>query len=744
MNPTTTRPPADWPEAGPIDLSLHDRPHESASLEWWYVHAHLQASTGAKYVVFAAFFRCLRRAEHAADEPTHFHALTYRITNLDSHAVITSSLLEDTVMGEMRDRLATAQDMPFMRRALIEQLDLGQIPLPDRLMRVRPQLPMDRLVLDMDGQRFEKLADGRYRLSLCEASPRARLVLDFELLVPVVRHGDDGVVRGVGAEEMFYYFCPRCEVTGTLELDGTHQLTGLGWYDHEFGYVPECRRKESENAKVGWNWIAMQLDTGWQITAYDLFDVRAGGDPVGHWLIAVDPDVKRHTVREFTFTPEAFWTSARTFTRWPTRWRLAIPELGIELCADAPLASEEFQTLLAPPAFWEGRVDLSGTQHGIAITGRGFVERHGLGVQSEIQGFLSDVGEETREQLRALLPTEPTAAHATRLVSRQGYEQPMDQADRARLGAILVAPVRHVVELGGKAWRSYALLACIDLVGGDSQQFMNWLVLPELVHTGSLIVDDVQDGSEVRRKGKAAHVVWGMPLAINAGTAAYFWGQHVIEHSALSAADKVKVYEIFFHTMRAAHAGQAFDIAGHHDLLDAVVRSGDGRALERRVRQTHLLKSAVPAGSLARIGVVLGGGSDAQQRALGGYFETLGVAFQIMDDILNLDGFEPGLKQTGEDLREAKVTFPVARAFSETSGAGRQALAALLRRPTRTESEVADGIALIRDSGALASSRTDAQAMVEDAWRTLSPHLVDSDVKVRLRALSWFLLDRHY
>lgn len=736
--------PSDWPPPGPINLTLHDPPHASASLEWWYVNAHLDTEGGARYAVFAAFFRCERKAERSHDEPTHFHAVTWRLVDLGTGEGVTASFLEDTVMGEMRHRLATAKDMPFMKRALIEQLDEGRIPLPDRLMRERPRLPMDRLAVDMDGQRFEKLDDGRYRLSLVDESRGVRVTLDLTLKAPVVRHGDDGVVRGVGAEEMFYYFCPRCDVTGTLTLDGARRVTGVGWYDHEFGFVPEERRGQSQDAKVGWNWIALQLGSGWQLSAYDLFDMRAGEGSVGHWLIAVDPEGERHVIRDFEFTPEAWWTSARTFTRWPVQWRLRVPALDLDVEVAAPFPGEEFQTLLAPPAFWEGRIDARGTQSGSPVTGQGFVERNGLGVQTDIRGFLSDVGRVTRTQLRELLPAELDPATAVKIVSRDGYEQPVAEADLPRLGEKMVAPVRHVVELGGKAWRSYALLACIDLVGGRSQRFMDWLVLPELVHTGSLIVDDVQDRSEVRRKGRPAHTLWGTALAINAGTAAYFWGQHVIERSDLSPVDKVRVYEIFFHTMRAAHAGQALDIAGHHDLLDTVVRSGDSDALERRVRQTHLLKSAVPAANLARIGAVLGGGTPAQERSLGAYFEALGVAFQIMDDVLNLDGFEPGLKDTGEDLREAKLTFPVAMALGRLSAHDRATFADLLRQPARNDAEVATAIGMVRESGALRASRDEAEVMVQRAWSALSPHLANTDAKVRLRAFSWFLLDRHY
>lgn len=737
--------PVDWPPPGTIDLERHDRPHASATLEWWYVNAHLDADDGTRYALFAAFFRTIRKAEHAEGEPTHVRAVTWRLTDLSTGRDTTVSLLEDTVMAEMRRMLSREEDVPFMRRALVELLDQGKIPLPDRPMQAPPTLRMDRLEIDMDGQRFWKGDDGRYHLELAAPGGGTRVALTFTLMMPVVRHGDDGVVRGVGAEEMFYYFCPRCDVAGTIDAGTPTTVAGAGWYDHEFGYVPDERRERAEDARISWNWIAAQLDDGWQLTAYDLFDQANGEAMVGHWLIAVDPAGNRHVVHDFTLRPESDWTSSRTFIRWPVRWRLQIPALELDLVAKAPVPAQEFQTVLAPPAFWEGRVDVRGAHAGTTVTGRGFVERNlGGKANINIRSFLSDVGAETREILRALLPDALDHELASRLVSRPDSYVPMDAAALRCLSTKLVAPVRHVVELGGKAWRSYALLACIDLVGGDSQRYLDWLAVPELIHTGSLIVDDVQDNSTVRRKGQPAHAIWGSALAINAGTAAYFWGQQIINQSDLPLADKIRVYELYFYTMRAAHAGQALDIAGHRDLLDEVLATGKSATLERRVLETHRLKSAVPAGNLARIGAVVGGGSEEQEHALGTYFETLGVAFQIMDDVLNLDGFEAGQKETGEDLREAKLTFPIARALHLLPEQGRRRLTELLNLPERSEGEVAEGVALVSESGALRSSRAEADALLEGGWKALSPHLVDTEGKARLRAFSWFLLDRHY
>src|SRR5690606_10403201 len=111
--------------------------------------------------------------------------------------------------GPRDDRLA---------RALREVLAAGRVPLPDRLMTREAEVATDALALDYDGNRFRKLDDGVYELELEEANEGCRL--RFTLAKPVVRHGDEGVVRGVGGEDMFYYFSPRCRVEGAVRLDG--------------------------------------------------------------------------------------------------------------------------------------------------------------------------------------------------------------------------------------------------------------------------------------------------------------------------------------------------------------------------------------------------------------------------------------------------------------------------------------------------------------------------------------------
>jgi len=320
----------------------------------------------------------------------------------------------------------------------------------------------------------------------------------------------------------------------------------------------------------------------------------------------------------------------------------------------------------------------------------------------------------------------------------------LDGVDLEQYSRTVLRPIRDIILRGGKAWRSYGILACIDLVGGDSRRFAHWLALPELLHVGSLIIDDVQDGSDVRRGGPACHKIYGEALAINAGCASYFLAQIPVGTSGLDDSLRARIYEAYFEAMRTAHAGQAFDIASLGYLMPGVVDSGDGAQLERRVLAIHRLKSAAPAGALARMATLVGGGSNAQAEALGALFESFGLAFQIIDDVLNLRGFEQDRKSRGEDLRHGKITAPVAKAMGRLSRAERSRLWSIIESKPDDEAAVRTGIALIERCGALDACEREARELVESAWTLFDPLVPDTQFKIRLRAFGWFVLDRYY
>lgn len=224
----------------------------------------------------------------------------------------------------------------------------------------------------------------------------------------------------------------------------------------------------------------------------------------------------------------------------------------------------------------------------------------------------------------------------------------------------LARPLVDVLNRGGKGWRGYALAICCEIVGGDFAPLEDWLAFSEILHAGSLIVDDVEDGAKLRRGGPACHLVYGTPAAINSGTLAYFQVQSLIENSGLSDSRKADIYKEYVDLLRIAHIGQGLDLGlsiASPLLLDL---SDPGMAIvEDHVCASHRLKTGVPFRAFARIGATLGDGSADEITALGDFFLALGTAYQAIDDVINVTGLHGNTKERGEDLRTGRITLPV-------------------------------------------------------------------------------------
>ena len=358
---------------------------------------------------------------------------------------------------------------------------------------------------------------------------------------------------------MFYYFIPKCEVKGSVILeDKKNEITeASGWYDHEFGKSRD--EKEDDAVKdIAWNWLAVQLDNGCELSVANLFNTKRNYRGCGHWAIYIDEKGERHTFDEFYFKPLNSWTSMRTFNDYPTKWSLEIPDLDLKLKLDTPHEQQEFITIISKPAFWEGRMNVKGTLAGKPITGPAYIERSGFEHRETMDDFLKAVGKATQNSIKKILPLNPNKERAAELITRKENTHYLNGFDIPQYTKSVIKPIRDIIDRGGKSWRSYAALACCDIVGGNSQPVADGLALPEMLHVGSLIVDDVQDKSEKRRGGPSCHKVYGEALAINAGCSCYFIGQIAVMHqNQLTDAQKVKIYGQYFEALRAAHAGQA-------------------------------------------------------------------------------------------------------------------------------------------------------------------------------------------
>lgn len=736
----------DWPGPGPIDLAVHDLPHASASLEWWYVNCHLRAAGGAEFSLFASFFRVRGGSDEKTGEDWFTHYLTWALTDVRTkkyHGTVLLDPAAPEIALRGLDEGARVED-PRLRRALREVFARGRMPLPDQVMRRPAVTALDRLSLDMDGNRLERHADGSYSLELWDEWLRAGTRLTFTPRKPTIRHGEDGVTLLGSGREMFYYFIPRCDVAGEVHVDGRafEVESGSAWYDHEFGGSADEPLEGPLTGDFSWNWLSAQLADGTDLSVFEIVQAeRADGEC---HLVLVGPDGTRRVLEGGSLEPLSTWTSSRTFQDYPDRWRLRVPGAGVDLTVTAEFPAQELVTVLSPPSLWEGRVTVAGLVAGRPARGLGYLERTGFRQIACLDDFFTAVGRATRRSLQALLPLAPTAEQGRRLIASEERAYYLDGVDLDVYSRAVARPIREVVDRGGKAWRSFGTLACVDLVGGDPEAFRHYLAVSELLHVGSLIVDDVEDRSDVRRGGPACHKVHGEALAINAGTACYFLAQLPMLLDRLPPDKAVRVYEAYFEAMRAAHTGQALDITGLERLMPETVQTGDGALLERRLLAIHRLKSAAAPGLLARVAALLGDASEEQARCLGLLFEGIGLAFQIIDDVLNLRGFANDLKVRGEDIAEGKVTVPVVKAMALLPLERRRSLWATLASKPHDPAVIAGVIDVLEECGALDACADQARELIETAWQRVDALFPDSHTKVNLRAFCWFILDRHY
>jgi geranylgeranyl pyrophosphate synthase/predicted secreted hydrolase len=742
--------PDDWPTNDPIDLTLHDPPHASSTLEWWYVNAHVQTRRYPNLSLFASFFRLATHRDEQTGLPVYAHAVTWSIIDRDRRQYITVSELDQRAPDIVLHKLAQGvmSEDTLIHRALRSMLEQKRVLAPDRLFTEPVQVDRERLNLTFGRNRFWKEPDGSYHLILDAPEKELCCDLRWRPRKAPIRNGIDGLASKAHAEVMFYYSISRCDVSGTITWHGDTEpvFRGIGWYDHEFGcpLVDDTKSTiHTSKQNKAWTWLSALLDDGTDVTAALVIDT-ATGSVCEQCAIVVDPDSTRHQYTDITLEEHGEWFSTRTLCVYPTLWTLDIAAANLHLDIVAAFPEQEFLTALSLPAFWEGAVYIAGQHNGQTLQGVGIVERSGYDTSLDLQTLLQAVGTETQRSVQAILPLEPRFEQARDLIASEARAHYMHGVTLDRLSTALIRPVREIVDRGGKNWRSYAILACVDIVGGHSQAFMRWLALPELVHVGSLIVDDIHDQSRMRRGGPAAHLRYGEALASNAGTACYFIGPGLMHSERISAEDHVRLYKLYFEALRAGHAGQALDIQGLTDVLPTVVETGDSQALEAQVLAIHRLKSAAPVSAVARMGAIAGGGTDAQVEGLGRFFEALGQAFQIMDDVLNIRGFENNLKHRGEDLVEGKVTLPVAKALGYVPHTQRQALAQVLTTAPCDPMQIAAAIEMIETCGALDACVTDAYTMIETAWQELDPLIEDSLPKVILRAFSWYILERHY
>lgn len=713
---------ADWPAIHqPLDLQTQDLPHPKASTEIWSFYATVQ-SKAKTFALTGAFFN-----KYISNQPL----IHTQVTLMDKQEGHFYKRLTGDARGPeiLRPYMQTTQNSDYLQRAFTEILEKDEYPLPDKKSQVAPKIAASAMDYQLADFLIQKKKDNSYQV-VAKFDGEFGYDLNFK---PQNKARLNGVIPDL---QLFAYALTNMDVKGSIQTkQQVYQVEGKGWYDHKFGAPPMTKKFTIPTQE--WTWMIIQLTNGAEI----IYNFSLENSTIKAPKIFYRTPSGEKVLVDGLLTCTKYWTGLETYIKYEVAWTLTIKAINLSLSLKATIPNQEVISIFAQPALWKGSIEAVGTLEDKVISGNGFVEQVGKGsAYFKYKNFLKSVSKQALKAVDNCYPLNPSNEDIERLIGDEKLPNLVQGLSKAPILTELIEPVRMLTDRGGKAWRSMSMMVCIAALGKDPNQFKEFLAFPELIHTGSLIIDDVQDHSVMRRGGATCHEIYGIPTAINAGTAAYFAPETLLRNANLPPSVILEMYQLYFLVLRGGHAGQALDIKGLQYLVPTALAVGEFDKLWEALLVTHRLKSGLAANISARMGVILAEGTTLQKNVLGDYFLAIGVAFQIMDDVINLSGFAKGLKTKGEDLIEGKITAPVIQGLMKLGQKERTKLWEQLEHGAHTEN-VPSMIALLEDCGALNCCIKYAKELIESAWAKVDELLPESYAKMQLRIFGQFVVE---
>jgi geranylgeranyl pyrophosphate synthase len=304
----------------------------------------------------------------------------------------------------------------------------------------------------------------------------------------------------------------------------------------------------------------------------------------------------------------------------------------------------------------------------------------------------------------------------------------------------IAEPLRDILSRNGKGMRTRLFSLILRAFGKEEAEYRDFMFIPELSHNGTLIIDDIEDDSSLRRGKPCIHHLYGTDVAMNAGNALYFLSLLPLLSSDTTLPDSIrsKIFEIYVQSMINLHFGQSMDIAWHRGFLD----------VEKISEENYLQMSSLKTGALFRMSAQIAGAlarvDDTILEELGQFACSIGVAYQIKDDVLDIEGdkFAEGKGGQGKDITEGKVTLMVIHALRNAGPAGRTRLKEILSMHTSEPALVMEAVEIIRHCGSPEYALQKAEQIVQEAFRRVDPVLPSGILESGIEEFTTSLLRR--
>lgn len=313
------------------------------------------------------------------------------------------------------------------------------------------------------------------------------------------------------------------------------------------------------------------------------------------------------------------------------------------------------------------------------------------------------------------------------------------EGDLARVNQLIVArmhsPVAlipqlagHIIAAGGKRLRPMLTLATSRMCGYRGDRHLALAAAVEFIHTATLLHDDVVDSSGLRRGLATANAVWGNKPSVLVGDFLFSRSfELMVEDGSL------RVLQILSGASSVIAEGEVLQL----------MTSNDTATSEEAYLEVIQAKTAELFAAASRIGAVLGERPSEEEEALDAYGRNLGIAFQLIDDMLDYSAHEAELgKSIGDDFRDGKITLPIVLAYR----AGTEAERAFWRRTVedmeQREGDLAHAIELLNRHRCLSTTWDRASQFAELARQALAPFSDGPERRALLEAIDFCLVRR--
>jgi geranylgeranyl diphosphate synthase type I len=295
----------------------------------------------------------------------------------------------------------------------------------------------------------------------------------------------------------------------------------------------------------------------------------------------------------------------------------------------------------------------------------------------------------------------------------------------------------HTASAGGKRIRPALVLTACEAVGGDPGKILSAAASVEMLHTFTLVHDDIMDDDKLRRGKPTVHALWGVNMGIIVGDTLYAKAFESIVDARKNGIPEGKVLdalEAFNHANAEIHEGQMMDM--FFEDRDEVSEREYFTMIEKKT-------GALIEASL-KIGAILGGGEPREVQALASYGRDVGVAFQIKDDLLDLTGDEKKLgKPVGSDIRQGKKSVIIVHAIASAAPEKKKRILATLKAGECSQATVREVIGILKETGSIAYAQETLSKLIAASKKSLKPIAKGSSKDV-LIGLADYIIERTY